>query len=44
MGTGGTGGAELLGKAGGTEPGRRQSQPFKKMNKNPLEIPEGIPS
>ena len=44
MGTGGTEGAELLRKAGGTGPGRRQPQPFKKMNKNPLEIPEGIAS
>ena len=29
---------------GGTQMGHHKSQPFKKLYKNPLEIPKGIPS
>ena len=32
------------GGSGGTLEGHRQSQPFKLLYKNPLEIPKGIPS
>ena len=37
-------GGDPQGGSGGTQEGQAQSQPFKKLYKNPLEIPAGIPS
>ena len=41
---GSRGWGNLLAGVGGTRPGDLQSLPFKKLYKNPLEIPKGIPS